>query len=61
MGAGGTMTGRDGGPTARWNALTRVLPHALSELTGQDIASLEDWFILAKEHKSKLSALFVDE
>lgn len=55
------MMGRDGGPTARWSALTRVLPFALSELTGMDVASVEDWFILAKENKGKIRQLFVDE
>jgi len=50
----------DSGPTARWNALSRVLPEALCELTGQNVRSTSDWILLVGERKGKLQTIFRD-
>ena len=47
--------------TARWIALSTVLPAALNELTGQDIANVGDWLALIREYRRDLGALFVPE
>lgn len=44
--------------TARWVALSRVLPRALNELTGQRVASVGDWLALIQEYRRDLGALF---
>ena len=57
-GAGGTASQ---GSSARWPALSAALPAALNQLTGTQAGSAEDWFGLVKQHKGKLSALFVND
>lgn len=47
------------GQSARWPALSGPLPEALNRLTGTICGSAEEWFSTYKEHKSKLSVLFV--
>lgn len=53
--------GQAGGATARWNALARVLPGALNDLTGRDIHQATDWFDLVSESKGKLAILFTED
>lgn len=62
--SGGTdpgFVGKEGGATARWSALTAALPGALNELTGRDIAQVEDWFLYYEDNKRNLKRLFKDE
>ncbi len=47
------------GKSARWPALSGALPDALNRLTGTICGSADEWFATYKEHKSKLSVLFV--
>ena len=56
-----TAVGQDGGPTARWNALSRALPGALSMLTGRDLPQIQDWFQLVKDNKGKLDGFFEED
>lgn len=66
-GSGGTSTDPDQGPlpqarggatSGRWTALSRVLPGAMNDLTGLDIASVDDWIELVRENRSSLASLF---
>ena len=56
-----TAMGQEGGASARWNALARVLPSALNSLTGRDIHQAADWFELVRESKGKLALLFTED
>lgn len=58
FGEGGPPQGREGSPTARWNALCRSVPRALKELTSIEQSSVQDWFLIAKSNKGKLGKLF---
>lgn len=49
------------GKSARWPALSGPLPDALNRLTGTVCGSADEWFATYKEHKSKLSVLFVTD
>lgn len=60
-GGEGLPPGQEGGPQDRWVALVKVLPEAMSRLTGRKLAAAEDWFLLVKERKGRLEAIFVDE
>ncbi len=57
----GAPMGREGGPIARWNALTRSVPRALSKLTGMQQNQITDWFVLLKDNKSNLKSLFTKD
>ncbi len=58
---GSSPSGRYGGTTSRWSALTRVMTDSLNRLTGRTMNSPEDWFYVLKSRKNRLSSLFVDE
>lgn len=60
-GGGTTSYGNQSGSGARWAALSAAVPAALSELTGQDIGSMDDWIDLVKRNRGKLSNLFTAE
>jgi hypothetical protein len=60
---GGDMptTANEGGPQDRWNALASVLAPSLCKLTGQNVRTPEDWFLLVKDRKGRLDEVFRDE
>lgn len=56
------LPGKNGSAgTARWTALSRVLPGALNELTGQSISNVGDWLAIVREYRRDLGALFQDD
>jgi len=57
----GAPVGREGGPGARWNTLSRSVPAALTELTGLKQSQITDWFVLVKDSKGHLKSLFQDD
>ncbi len=65
-GSGGSIDPGTGGSysagqanSARWPALSEVLPEALNKLTGSVCSSAQDWFAMVKQHKTSLKVLFV--
>ena len=59
-GGDSTPYGRESGPGARWNALSRAVPAALRELTGQEIRDIGEWMHVIKNAKGKYDSLFVE-
>ncbi len=54
----GAPVGREAGPGARWNTLSRSVPGALTELTGLRQNQITDWFVLVKDSKGRLKNIF---
>jgi hypothetical protein len=53
------IPGRHGSAgTERWVALSRIIPTALNELTGQSYGSVYEWMDLVRSHKRRLDDLF---
>jgi hypothetical protein len=48
------------GAAARWGLLSAALPKALNTLTGQSVATAEEWFTAVKQAKGHLGTLFHD-
>ncbi len=59
-GGDSTPYGRESGPGARWSALSRSVPAALRELTGQEIRDIGEWMHVVKNAKGKYDSLFVE-
>lgn len=61
LGTGTGGYGEPSGPTAVWSALAPILPSLLNKFTGQSLSSLDDWFGVYNQNKSKPQVLFIDE
>ncbi len=66
-GSGGTSTNPEQGPlpparagstSNRWGTLSRVLPGAMNELTGQDIGTADEWIDLVRDSRGSLGDIF---
>jgi hypothetical protein len=46
---------------SRWDALSGQLAQTLNQLTGQNVASAQDWFDLYDRYKNSLGQIFTQK